>query len=76
MSPTSSAQTLEARGAAVTKASIEFTDKRWAERFEKIPMRFPMHLRSSGMLPAEIRQATGEIRIPAGGARLATTTSS
>ena len=36
------AQTLEERGADVTKARIEFTDKRWAKRFEKVPMRFPI----------------------------------
>ena len=57
------AQTLEARGADVIKARIEFTDKRWAKRFEKVPMRFPI-IHIVGMLPAQIRQATGEIRIP------------
>jgi flavodoxin len=57
------ASTLEERGADVTRARIELTDKRWAKRFETIPMRFPM-LKIVGMLPAQIRQATGEIRIP------------
>ena len=47
----------------MTKARIEFTDQRWAKRFEKVPMRFPM-IKIVGMLPAQIRQATGEIRIP------------
>ncbi len=57
------AQTLEERGVDVTRARIEFTDKRWAKRFEKVPMRFPIfHI--VGMLPAQIRQATGEIQIP------------
>jgi menaquinone-dependent protoporphyrinogen IX oxidase len=59
---------LERRGAAVTKARIEFTDPRWAGRFETIPMRFPL-LKILGMLPAQIRQATGEIRIPLGAQR-------
>ena len=57
------AATLEDRGAEVTLARIELTDKRWAKRFEKVPMRFPL-LRIGGMLPAQVRQATGEIRIP------------
>lgn len=56
-------ETLEDRGADVTKVSIEFTDKRWAKRFETIPMRFPL-IKIVGMLPAQVRQATGEIRIP------------
>ena len=57
------ATTLEGRGAGVTRARIILTDKRWAARFEKIPMRFPL-LRIFGMLPAQIRQATGEISVP------------
>jgi flavodoxin len=57
------ATTLENRGADVTKARIELTDQRWARRFEKVPMRFPM-LKIVGMLPAQVRQATGEINIP------------
>lgn len=58
------AATLEDRGADVIRARIELTDKRWAKRFDKIPMRFPM-LKIVGMLPAQMRQATGEIAIPA-----------
>ena len=57
------AETLEKRGAEVNEARIELTDKRWAKRFEKIPMRFPM-FKIVGMLPAQVRQATGEIAIP------------
>ena len=57
------ASTLDGRGADVSKARIELTDPRWAKRFEKVPMRFPM-LKIVGMLPAQVRQATGEIRIP------------
>jgi flavodoxin len=57
------AKTLEDRGADVITARIELTDERWSKRFTKIPMRFPL-LKIVGMLPAQIRQATGEIRIP------------
>ena len=49
------------RGADVTKARIELTDKRWAKRFETVPMRFPL-IKIVGMLPAQMRQATGEIQ--------------
>ena len=51
------------RGAEVTKAPIAFTDKRWAARFETVPMRFPM-IKIVGMLPAQLRHATGEIQTP------------
>ncbi len=57
------ARTLEGRGAEVTLSRILLTDKRWSKRFEKVPMRWPM-LKIVGMLPAQIRQATGEIDIP------------
>jgi menaquinone-dependent protoporphyrinogen IX oxidase len=57
------ADSLGQRGAEVTRARIELTDTRWAKRFEQVPMRFPM-LKLVGMLPAQIRRATGEIRIP------------
>ena len=57
------AQRLEVRGADVATARIEFTDRRWSKRFESIPMRFPL-LKIIGMLPAQVRQQTGEIRIP------------
>ena len=57
-------ETLERRGARVSTVKIEFTDKRWAGRFQKIPMRFAM-LKIVGMLPAQARQATGEIQVPA-----------
>ena len=60
------ARTLEARGADVTMARIELTDERWAKRFAKVPMRFPL-IQLVGMLPAQVRQATGEIRDPARG---------
>ncbi len=57
--------TLEGRGADVTRARIELTDERWAKRFETVPMRFPL-IKIVGMLPAQIRRATGEIDIPPG----------
>ena len=54
---------LEKRGAEVTKARIELTDPRWEKRFRTVPMKFPLwHI--VGMLPPQIRQLTGEIRIP------------
>ena len=56
-------ETLGRRGFEVTRAKIEFTDTRWAKRFEQVPMRWPL-LKIVGMLPAQIRQATGEIHVP------------
>ncbi len=52
------------RGCEVTQAGIEFTDKRWAERFSRFPLRHA-YLDVLGMLPAQARGATGEIQIPA-----------
>lgn len=51
------------RGYEVTKAPIEFTDPRYAERFSRFPMRkvWPEFL---GMLPAQTLQRTGDIRTP------------
>ena len=57
------ADVLTERGCDVTKAAIEFTDSRYVERFRKVPMRRPM-LEIVGMLPAQLRRKTGEIRIP------------
>ncbi len=56
-------ETLGRRGFEVTRAKIQFTDTRWAKRFEQVPMRWPL-LKIVGMLPAQIRQATGEIHVP------------
>lgn len=52
------------KGCAVTAAPIEFTDSRYVDRFARFPMRHAFFdlLR---MLPAQLRRATGEIRIPA-----------
>ncbi len=57
------ADTLTRRGWDVTQAEIEFTDPRYADRFSRIPMRHPTPT-LVGMLPAQLRRTTGEIRIP------------
>lgn len=62
------------RGCETRQAGIEFTDKRWAERFSRLPLRHAV-LDILGMLLPQLRGATGEIRIP-DEAREATTTSS
>lgn len=56
-------EVFEARGYDVTTAPIEFTDRRYAERFSRFPMRsvWPEFL---GMLPAQTLQRTGDIRTP------------
>jgi flavodoxin len=53
----------EARRCEVTKAKIEFTDKRWVERLTQFPMKRPM-AQIATVLPAQLRHKTGEIRIP------------
>src|SRR2546428_12965873 len=57
------ADVLRGRGFDVRQAAIEFTDKRWAERFSRFPLRHAW-LDVLGMFPAQLRGATGEIRIP------------
>src|SRR6476659_5765959 len=57
------ADTLQSRGCEVRQAAIGFTDKRWAERFTRLPLRHAI-LDVVGMLPAQLRGATGEIEIP------------
>jgi len=57
------ADVLRERGCEVRQAGIEFTDKRWAERFSRFPLRHA-YLDVLGMAPAQMRGATGEIRIP------------
>jgi menaquinone-dependent protoporphyrinogen IX oxidase len=51
------------RGCEVRLAGIEFTDKRYAERFTRFPLRHA-YLDIFGMMPAQLRNATGEIRVP------------
>ena len=57
------AEVLRDRGCEVSQAAIEFTDKRWAERFTRLPLRHAV-LDIVGMLPTQMRGATGEIQIP------------
>jgi len=57
------ADVLRERGWEVRQAGIEFTDRRWAERFSRFPLRHA-YLDVLGMAPAQLRGATGEIGIP------------
>jgi len=57
------AEALEERGCEVTQAAIELTDPRYVERFSRFPLRHRI-FDIVGMLPAQLRRATGEIRIP------------
>ena len=57
------AEVFAQRGCEVTQAAIEFTDPRYAERFSRFPLRH-RYLDNFAMLPAQMRRATGEIRIP------------
>lgn len=57
------ARALTARGCDVAKAALELADSRYAATFSKLPMRHPL-FQIVGMLPAQLRRATGEIRIP------------
>jgi menaquinone-dependent protoporphyrinogen IX oxidase len=57
------ADTLRERGCDVRLAGIELTDSRYAERFTRFPLRHA-YLDIFGMMPAQLRGATGEIRIP------------
>jgi hypothetical protein len=54
---------LRGRGCDVRLAGIELTDSRWSERFTRFPLRHA-YLDIVGMMPAQVRGATGEIRIP------------
>ena len=51
------------RGCEVHEAKIEFTDRRYAERFSRFPMRH-MWRDFLSVLPAQTRRAIGEIRTP------------
>jgi menaquinone-dependent protoporphyrinogen IX oxidase len=57
------AAVLRDRGCDVRLARIELTDSRYAERFTRFPLRHAL-LDILGMMPAQLRSATGEIRIP------------
>jgi hypothetical protein len=57
------ARVLRDRGWEVREAAIEFTDPRFAQRFSRFPLRHA-YRDLFGMIPAQLRGATGEIRIP------------
>jgi menaquinone-dependent protoporphyrinogen IX oxidase len=57
------ADLLRERGCDVSLARIELTDSRWSERFTRFPFRHP-YGDILGMMPAQVRGATGEISIP------------
>ncbi len=57
------ADVLRARGCDVRMARIELTDSRWSGRFQRFPLKHAW-LDVLGMMPAQLRNATGEISIP------------
>src|SRR5450755_1552642 len=57
------ADVLRERGCDVRLARIELTDSRWAERFTRFPLQHAV-FDIFGMMPAQVRGATGEITIP------------
>jgi menaquinone-dependent protoporphyrinogen IX oxidase len=57
------ADVLRGRGCDVRMARIELSDSRWSERFSRFPLRHAW-LDVLGMMPAQLRSATGEITIP------------
>jgi hypothetical protein len=54
---------LRERGCDVQQAAIELTDTRYASRFSSFPLHH-VYRDLFGMIPAQVRGATGEIRIP------------
>ena len=54
---------LRARGYAVAKAPIEFTDERFLPKLSQFPMTRPI-AQLSVILPAQLRRRIGEIRVP------------
>jgi menaquinone-dependent protoporphyrinogen IX oxidase len=57
------ADVLRDRGCEVRLAAIEFTDDRYADRFSRFPFR-RVYYDLLTMLPAQLRRATGQIRVP------------
>jgi hypothetical protein len=57
------ADVLQARGCGVTKASIEFTEPKYVERFSRFPFRHAVFDILPLLLP-QLRRKTGQIRIP------------
>jgi menaquinone-dependent protoporphyrinogen IX oxidase len=56
-------EVLRRRGCDVRLAAIDLTDSRWSERFTRFPLRHAF-LDIFGMMPAQLRGATGEISVP------------
>jgi hypothetical protein len=54
---------LRERGCEVSLAGIEFTDPRYARKFDSFPFRHAVFDLLT-VLPAQVRRATGQIRIP------------
>jgi menaquinone-dependent protoporphyrinogen IX oxidase len=54
---------LRERGCRVQQARIGFTDPRYADRFSRFPLRHAL-FDILGMFPAQLRRATGQIRLP------------
>jgi flavodoxin len=57
------ADVLRERGCDVWMAGIEFTDPRYAWKFDRFPFRHAV-LDLLAVLPAQVRRSTGQIRIP------------
>jgi menaquinone-dependent protoporphyrinogen IX oxidase len=57
------ASVLRDRGCEVRQAKIEFIDPRYAQRFSRFPFRH-VYLDLFAMFPAQMRRATGQIRVP------------
>jgi hypothetical protein len=55
--------TLRKRGCDVQHARIEFTDRRYSDRFSRFPFKHP-YLLVAGMLLPQLCHATGQIRVP------------
>jgi menaquinone-dependent protoporphyrinogen IX oxidase len=59
------AEVMRERGWDVQQAAIEFTDQRYAKRFSRFPLRHA-YRDLLGMIPAQLRGATGEVNVPDG----------
>jgi hypothetical protein len=57
------ADVMRERDCDVSMARIQLTDSRWAERCTRFPLRHAL-FDIVGMMPAQVRGATGEIQIP------------
>jgi len=57
------ASVMRERGCDVWIAGIEFTDPRYAAKFDRFPFRHAV-LDLLAVLPAQVRRSTGQIRVP------------